>query len=175
MSLKVGDWVRSYSAGVWQIYRILEYKCRNPVTELEQDKTTIFSKRFVSNAFKRSFKEECCDPSFVVKLNLDEMNELRLFMSQNAKLYEQFQKYEPKSIDSVYNARIGIPQSYDPTAIAKELAGSGPLRDIDIGHHLSSRGFDTKAMPFWTVQFVSKNFSITNGYLVFEFSRILEQ
>ena len=175
MSLKVGDWVRSYSAGIWQIYRILEYKCRNPVTGLEQDKTTIFSKRFFSSAFKRSFKEECCDPAFVVQLSFAEKNELDLFISQNERLYKKFQKYEPKTIDCVYNARIGIPESRDSAAITKELSGSGPLRDIDIGQHLSSLGFDTKAMPSLTVQFVSKDFSVSDGYLVFEFSRILEQ
>ena len=175
MSLEVGDWVRSYSAGIWQIYRILEYKCRNPVTGKEQDKTTIFSKRFVSNTFKRSFKEECCDPSFVEQLNSGEKRELDLFINQNKKLYVMFRDYKPKNIDCIYNARIGIPENRDSSAIAKALYGLGPIRDLDISQHLTTLGYNTKAMPYWTIQFISENFTLEDGYLVFKFSRILEQ
>ncbi|EGM78562.1 hypothetical protein Rhein_1338 [Rheinheimera sp. A13L] len=174
MPLNVGDWVRSYSTGIWQIYRVIEYKCRNPTTGLEQKKTTIFSKRFVSNAFRRSFKEECCDPALIVPLSLAEKNQMNLFIRQNENLYKKFQEYEPKKINCVYNARIEISETRDAASIAKELSGLGPMRDLDIDQRLSSLGYNTKAMPSWTVQFVSENFNLVNGYLVFNFSKVLE-
>ena len=121
--LKVGDWVKSYSSGIWQIYRILDCKRLNPATGDEQDKTTIFSKRFLSNAYKRSFKEECCDPHFVTRLNSDEKSDLNKFISENPKLYETFLAYEPKNIDCVYNARIGIPESRDSATVFGTLHG----------------------------------------------------
>ena len=73
MELKIGDWVRSYSPGIWRIYRILkDYKHADPLTGKEAFRTTIFSKRFLSKSFKRFFGEQCCDPSFVSKLGSDD-------------------------------------------------------------------------------------------------------
>ena len=175
MSFKIGDWIKSYRAGIWQIYRILEYKCLDPVTGLEHDKTMIFSKCFVTNKFKRSFKEDCCDPALITPLSLPEQNELDLFIAQNKELYEKFCAYEPKTIDCIYNARIGIPKTKDTSAISQSLADLGPVRDLEIGRHLSSLGYSAGSTPSWTAQFVSENFTVENGYLVFKFSRILEQ
>ncbi len=174
MSFEVGDWVRSYSAGIWQVYRILNYKCLDPVTGEERDKTTIFSKRFVTNSFKRSFKEECCEPAIVQHLDSGEQGELEVFISQNTQLYEKFLGFEPKNIDCIYNARIGIPKSGDSSVIAEAFTRSKPMRDLDINQYLTGMGYDTKGMPSWTVQFLSENFEIENGYLIFKFSRILE-
>jgi hypothetical protein len=69
MDLKVGDWVTAYKPGIWRIYRVLNYKSRDPLTRAEATRTTIFSKRFLSKTFKPSSGEECCDPSFVGKLS----------------------------------------------------------------------------------------------------------
>lgn len=174
MSLKVGDWVRSYSAGIWQVYRILEYKCLNPVTGGEHDKIAVFSKRFVSNSYKRSFKEEFCDPSFVEPLSQNERAELESFISENKKLYEKYLAYEPKGIDCIYNARVGVPESRDSSEITESLSDSELMRDIDICQYLTNLGYNTKAIPAWTVQFVSENFSLADGYLMFKFSRVLK-
>ncbi|WP_444910225.1 hypothetical protein [Microbulbifer sp. TRSA005] len=174
MSLKVGDWVRSYSSGIWQVYRIIDYKCLDPVTGEEQNKTTVFSKRFVSNSCKGSFKEECCDSSLVEKLSKDERAELQIFIGENKNLYEKYLAYEPKGIDCIYNARIGVPESRDLSEINDSLSGAEAMRDIDISRYLTELGYNTKAMPSWTVQFVSKNFSVVGGYLMFRFNRVLE-
>lgn len=174
MSLEVGDWARSYSSGIWQVYRVLEYKCKNPATGSEQDKTTVFSKRFVSKSYKKSFKEECCSPSFVWPLRPDEKAELELFINENTKLYEKFIAFEPKNIDCIYNARIGIPESKDTDEVVKKFSNSKLVRDIDINSSLTDLGYDTEAMPYWTVQFVSDNFMLEDGCLMFEFSQVLE-
>jgi hypothetical protein len=58
MTFGVGDWVKTYTAGIWQVYRILDYKCMDSMTGRKAQKRTVFSRRFVSNSFKRSFKEE---------------------------------------------------------------------------------------------------------------------
>ena len=175
MAPKIGDWVRSYSAGIWQIYRILDYKCKDPVTGKVVEKTTIFSKRFVSDSFKRSFKEECCDPAFVYLLELDKKKELDAFIESNSGLYQKFIDHEPKQIDCIYNARIGISPHRDSQIIADKLKDLGPIKDIEINPKLNELGFNTKAMPSWTVQFVSSGFECLGGYLSFQFLRVLEQ
>ncbi|MDR2212532.1 MAG: hypothetical protein LBE21_02750 [Pseudomonadales bacterium] len=175
MSLKVGDWVKSHRAGIWQIYRVLEYKCQNPVTGLEQDAVTIFSKCFVTNKFKPSFKEQCCDPSLITPLSSSEKSEVNLFISQNEELYKKFREYEPSAIDCIYNARIKKPKAKEISVIEKNLSDLGLIRDLEINRHISSVGYAPESASSWTAQFVSENFSIVNGYIVFKFNKILAQ
>jgi hypothetical protein len=173
MGLNVGDWVRSYSAGIWQIYRVLEdYKCLDPLTGNETINSTIFSKRFVSNSFRKSFKEECCHPSFVTDLKYEEMKKLEIFIVKNSVLYAKFVKYEPKPIASVYNARIGIPTNRSVEEIARLIPSSESFTALQISPFLQKLGFDTKQLPSWTVQFVSENHQCENGWLVYKFSRV---
>lgn len=174
-ALSVGDWVRSYSSGFWKIYRVLDYKCINPVTGKEVCETSIFSKRFVSNSFKRSFKEECCDPAFVSLLTPEEKIEIDNFIDGNPVIYQKFIDYEPNRIDCIYNARIGIPGHNNNQLVTEELENIGPIKDVEINKKLIELGFDTSAMPSWTVQFVSSGFECIGGYLSFRFSRVLER
>jgi len=81
-------WVSSYHPSIWQIHRILNYKDFDPVTKSEANKTTIFSKRFLSKSFKRSFKEECCSPVFVAALDFETETKLKYFIEQNQALYK---------------------------------------------------------------------------------------
>ena len=76
MLYKVGDWVKCDGAGLWQIYRVFASKCINPMTGEAQDKVTVFLKRFVSNTYKKSFKEACFDPALLVQLRTAEQFEL---------------------------------------------------------------------------------------------------
>lgn len=175
MRLNVGDWVRSYSSGIWQIDRILEYWCLDPLTGREAKKTTVFSRRFVSNSFKRSFSEEACDPVFVNSLGKDELSTLQDFIARNSGVHEKFLAHQWKGIDCLYNARICIPHDRDLAAATANLAGAGPIRDVDIPSLLEGLGFDTKTSPSWTVQFVSRNFECRDGYLMFKFHRILNR
>lgn len=174
MAMKVGDWVRSYSSGIWQIDRILEYRCLDPLAGQEAKKTTVFSRRFVSSSFKRAFGEEACDPAFVKLLGADELATLRDFIAQNTEMHEKFRAHQWKGIDCVYNARIAVPRDRDLAAATAKLAGAGPIRDVDISSFLEGLGFDTKTRAFRTAQFVSRNFECRDGYLVFKFLRVLK-
>ena len=175
MNLKVGDWVTSYSKGIWQVYRVLDYTCIDPASKKEMKKNTVFSKRFVSSTLKRSFKEECCDPAFVTKLDSVELTELQEFIDDNVGLYKKFESYQPKEIDCIYNARIGIPEDRSAGNIAKLLEGSGIIKETEINAQLAELGFNTKAMPSWTVQYVAKDFQCIDGYLAFKYERVLTQ
>jgi len=174
MELKVGDWVRSYSSGIWQIYRILDYKCSDPLTGNSQNKTSIFVKRFVSNSFKRSFKQESCDPLIITKLGREEQLKLDGFIKDNPDLYKKFNELAFTDIDCIYNARIGIPENSSIESIASKFESTGYIKDIDIQSMLVKMGFKTKDMPSWTVQFISDNYHCIDGHLAFKFARVLE-
>ena len=173
MELKIGDWVTSYSSGIWQIYKILNYKGINPVSGLEKEITSIFSKRFLSKSFKSSFKEECCSPDFVDKLDHETTDRLKKFIKENDELVSKFKKYLPKKINSVYNARIGIPKGKNAKEAEAIISKDRAFNVLEINQHLDELGFNTKELPSWTAQFVSEDFKCQNGYLVYNFKRIL--
>lgn len=174
MELRVGNWVFSYHPGIWQIYRILTCKVRSPVSGLGQETTTVFSKRFLSETFKRSFKEECCSPDFVEKLDDETMSKLERFIKENAALYKKFNDYVPKPIDEIYNARIGTPKGKGVKEIEALISKDRLFNGLEINPYLEELGFHTKELPSWTAQFVSEDHQCKDGYLAYKFHRILE-
>lgn len=173
LEVSVGDWVRSYESGIWQVYRIQTYIGRDPVSGSERRRTTVFSKKFVTDSFKRSFKTDCCAPNFVESLDRSTSKKLADFIAKNEALYQAFCEYEPKPIDIVYNARIKIPDGISVQDIETRLADCPPLRESKIDEFLRGAGFDTEGLPIWTVQFVSKEYETIDDYLVYRFLRVL--
>ena len=165
--------MRSYESGIWQIYRILIYIGWDPVSRSEKPKTIVFSKRFVTDSFKRSFKADSCDASFIESLDNPTSKKLTDFISENETLYRAFCEYEPKPIDVVYSARIGIPDGKSVQDVEARLADCPPIRESKIGEYLRDAGFDTEGFPFWTVQLVSRDYETIDSYLVYRFLRVL--
>lgn len=165
--------MHSYGSGIWQIYRILNYTGRNPRSGSEQYRTTVFSKRFVLNSFKRSFKNECCAPSFVEKLDKATCKQLADFIEENQELYQSFCEYEPEPIDAIYNARIKVPDGKTKEEVEALLSDCLSLKDLEIDKHLRDLGFDTEGFPNWIVQFVSKNHECQDGFLAYRFQEVL--
>src|SRR5436189_4100911 len=62
---RVGDWVRSYSQGIWQVNRVLqdfyEISDRRTTKREKSGRTLVFSKRLLNKSWKRSFSVEVCD------------------------------------------------------------------------------------------------------------------
>lgn len=169
----MGDWVRSYESGIWQIYRILDYVGWDPVSKSEERRTTVFSKRFLTDSFKRSFKSESCDVSFIERLDDTKSRKLSEFIARNEALYKAFCEYAPEPINVIYNARIKIPEEKSAQDVEALLSGCPPLRESKIKEFLSDAGFDTNGLPFWTVQFISRNYETIEDYLVYRFLRVL--
>src|SRR5262245_18658867 len=109
-SVKVGDWVRMYDQGIWQVYRVLvEVKAWDPIESRGKRKVMVFGKRLINNAFKRSFSEGCCHISLIRQLSKEDRKRLQEFIAENARVYEQFVEYRPKPVDAIFNANISIP------------------------------------------------------------------
>jgi hypothetical protein len=174
MALKVGDWVTTCWAGIWRIYRILNYKCSDPLAGEERFHTTVFSKRFLSKTFKQLFGQACCDPSFISNLGPEDQKRLEAFIADNPTVYAKFESYQPKPVDCIYNARIGIPTDRSAKEVAALFDKKRLIHESDIDPMLKDMGFDTNALPAWTVQFVSKDHEGVDDYLVYRFDRVLK-
>lgn len=174
MALNIGDWVRSYGSGIWQIYQILNFNCRDPRTGNSKEKTIVFSKRFVSDSYKRRFSQESCESAIVFPLEKEEKIQLEAFILENPELHQKFVKYEPKRIDCIYNASISIPENMAVSEAEKRLKGFGPVRDLDISSKIEESGLAKNGKHMRTAQFVSEGYECINNYLVFRFYRILE-
>ena len=174
LEIKEGDWVTSFSSGLWQIYRVLSYKGINPVSKSEKLKTSVFSKRFVLNSLKPSFKEECCSPDFVERLDPETNTKLEEYIRDNETLHKEFNEYKPKPIDSIYNARIGVPEGKSLEATDALICKDRNLNELEIGPYLKELGFDITRLPSWTVQFISEDHNCQDGYLIYRFARILD-
>jgi hypothetical protein len=109
MNLKVGDWVRSYSQGIWRIERIISdfYEIRYSTSKpkVKSAETQVVLKRLVNNKWKRSFSVESCDLSYLKMMSSEEMITLQNFIHSNEKTMKDFEKYQ-RNIDLVMNIRF---------------------------------------------------------------------
>ncbi len=173
--MKIGDWIKSYSVGIWQIYKILKYKVCDPASGKIEDKVTVFSKRFINKSYKKSFSEECCSPAFVKPLPDEELKLLNAFIKENPLLHEKFKEYVPKELDSIYNAKIKIPEDKNVKKVESLIHKDVLLTDVEINPYLEKLGLTTNSKHYgWTAQFVSKGFSVKDGHLGYGFERILK-
>src|SRR5262245_32626990 len=102
--MKVGDWVYSYSKGVWQIIRIEEIE---QITPNISSRTTVHCKRFLNSSFKKSFAAESCAPEFIEPLPDEVLNKLNEVINLNPNWYNEFKDYN-KSVDSVLNLTFHV-------------------------------------------------------------------
>lgn len=170
--IKPGDWVMSYSPGIWQVYRVLQYTARDPATDKDIDQTMVFSKRFISRSGKVSFGEECCALSLVAPLEPEVLRELKSLIANDPGTFERFERYEPKDISVIYNARITVPKGMTAEALERLIPREKLLRDREIEALLRKIGvWDISG--FATAQFESTNFTCRDERLVYTFKRIV--
>ena len=170
VEVKPGDWVTSYSAGIWQVYRVVTYSAEDPVTGKAGFHTSILSKRFLNGKMQRAFSQECCAPRFVEKLSRSEVAELNKFIAENSKLWAAFENHAPKPLSAIYNARITIPRGMTKAA-AKALLSSAAATQAERISQLKRVGLWDPA-GHSTAQFLSEDFEAHQGELVFTFARV---
>lgn len=171
-NMEVGDWVNSYSAGIWRIYRIQNVKSVNIHTKECENRTAVFSARFLNSSFKRSFSQEVCNKAFVYPLENAEQEKLNQFILENPKLMEAFNSYKPKPLDSIYNANIVIPDTTTKEELEKMLISLGPKTHYEIYRYLLNSGIGLGGAKGLNAQFVCPNHKANqNGELLYEFSR----
>lgn len=162
----------SFSPGVWKVYRVLQYKLRDPATGKDMDQTMVFSKRFISKSGKLSLREECCALSLVAPLESETLREVESFIANDPASFRRFERYEPKEISTIYNARISVPKGMTAEELEDSIPREKLLRDREIEALLKKLKIWNSA-GFETAQFESPNFTCKEGYLVYTFRQIL--
>jgi len=171
---KVGDWVRMYDPGIWQVTRVLRIKRLDPLTCRPEKATLVFGKRFVSLSFKKAFAGASCHIDYVRPLTKSQAKKLLQFEANNVKLVEEFNRFCPPPIDAIYNASIGAPKGVSAKALEAKLRTNREFTEFEIEPWLRKHGLEPGEFPPWTVQFVSPGYQVKKGCLAYRFVGVLK-
>jgi len=118
----VGDWVRSYSRGIWQVHRVLaDFVDHSPVPP-PAPRVLVFSTRFLTAKGSPRIDYESCDASFVNPLEPEARAELESFIERNPLAFRKFQRTEKRCPDLIYN--LALSSTPDEVAtLANHLGG----------------------------------------------------
>ncbi|WP_350287217.1 hypothetical protein [uncultured Croceitalea sp.] len=116
----MGNWVNSYSKGIYRIETIVDQFYDESYPALGENKIgdrikdrIIVTKRFLNSKFKKSFSYESCSEAFVSKLNNNHYSELQKVIEQYPKLLEEFNEYEIPTRETIYNMELQIDNESD--------------------------------------------------------------
>jgi hypothetical protein len=112
-AIKIGDWVSSYSRGVWRVMRIIQ-DYRPPVDLPAPAQPLIGSARFLTASFKPRYGTEICAESFVKPLAADLKRDLDAFIATHPGALVAFEAQTPRLPDLVWNVRLGMPEGTPP-------------------------------------------------------------
>jgi hypothetical protein len=181
--LFVGAWVRSYSPGVWQIYRVLRgfYALRYSLAErkVRSRQVFVFSKRLLSQKWKRAFGSGSCDSSYVKPLSASDMKRLDRLLLADPGLASAFDDYEPAPVDLIVNLSMGVPQRSRLRSFCNNVLQSKLRRGIDhdqILRHLEQADLAQVIgkMPITaTLQLTSRDHETCNREFIFRDCRVL--
>jgi hypothetical protein len=118
--IKIGDWVNSYSKGIYQVEKIIDkfYDESSPVLDGNKigDKMkdkTIVSKRFLNSKFKKSINYERCSDHFVSHLDNQQMMQLQKILADNPTFLKELDDYQMPTLTTIYNSDLKIDNDTD--------------------------------------------------------------
>ena len=120
-NFKIGDWVYSYSKGIFRIKKIIdEYFDESEKSILGDNKIgdkkeyrTIISKRFLNSNFKKSISYESCSEFYISKINDKDLIQLNEIIEKNQKHLIELDNYEIPTQTSIYNMELDIEKDDD--------------------------------------------------------------
>ena len=119
-NIKIGDWVNSYSKGIYRVERIMDkyYDESSPVLDGNKigDKykdRTILSKRLLNSKFKKSLDYESCSECFIKPLDKEQFVELEKVLAQKPTLLAELNDYKIPKLVSIYNSELKIDHEND--------------------------------------------------------------
>ena len=115
MAIEVGEWVCSGSAGIWQVYRVIDgvEKLRSSLRDRKRPSRDrlVFSKRLVDAAWKRAFSNEVASADLVRVLSSEDRHRLKDFLTKNPETMREFEEFQPSAIDLIRNLTLNVPAS----------------------------------------------------------------
>lgn len=179
----LGEWVKAYRQGIWQIHRILHtpsemrYSLSSP--RVTSSGITVFVRRFVDAKWRPAFTTECCDQSFVKPLSSEERTQLDDLL-QDQRLRESFERYAPEPVDLIVNLRFGLSDrqrldAFCAHTLSASIA-SGMVMD-DVLQMLEAAGlarFVSQNPTTATLQMVCLDHEMRDGEFVLRTCRVLD-
>jgi len=118
--IKVGDWVNSYSKGIYRIEKIIEQFYDESSSDLDGNKIgdketdrVIVSKRLLNSKLKKSISYESCSEYFVSHLESKQISELEKILADNPKLLTELDEYKIPTLTTIYNSDLQIDNDAD--------------------------------------------------------------
>jgi len=115
-NLKVGDWVNSYSKGIYRIEKIIDRYFDESDIEANEgkkigkkyDERIIVSKRLLNSKLKKSISYESCSEYFISLLTKEQYSQLQNILSQKPELLNELDKYTIPAIETIFNMPLKI-------------------------------------------------------------------
>src|SRR5260370_41914593 len=109
--IKVGQWVNSYSKGIFRVEKILDrfYDDFDPEVGPgknvgdKYDHRIVISKRLLNSKFKKSISYDSCSEYFTTPLDKEQNGELKKLLRENPVWLKALDGYEIPEIHSIYN------------------------------------------------------------------------
>ncbi len=118
--IKIGDWVNSYSKGIFRIEKIIEnfYDESSLLPDGAKigDKIkdrTIVSKRLLNSKLKKSISYESCSEYFVSHLDSEQSSIVEKLLAENPKWLVELDGYQIPTLTTVYNSALQIDNDSD--------------------------------------------------------------
>lgn len=114
--IKIGDWVTSYSKGIYRVERITTQYYDEQDIEDEEDKKIgdeypdkfIISKRLLNSSFKKSLGYESCSAFFIKPLNKVKLKALNETLKKNPNWLTDLDNYQIPPIELIYNLDLKL-------------------------------------------------------------------
>lgn len=119
-NIQIGDWVNSYSKGIYRVERIIERYYDESCPVLDDNKIgdkckdrIIVSKRLLNSKFKKSLNYESCSEYFVKHLDSKQLAELEKALTQKLTLLKELDDYKIPTLINIYNSELQIDNEND--------------------------------------------------------------
>ena len=177
--LSVGDWVESYSPGVWQVVHVLEgfFELRFHPDEPRRvsRRRLVFGKRLVDEKWRKAFKAEMAEAAVVHPLGDDQRARLVEYAGANPETLAEFEAFRPEMPDHIASLRLNVPQPVEVeglrSAVAQAFSGiEDGLTNDEMLERLARSplaGHLSAGLSNVTVRFLCRRHEIRDGQFVF--------
>ncbi|MWW25724.1 hypothetical protein [Algibacter lectus] len=118
--IKIGDWVNSYSKGIYRVEKIFDifYEESSPLIPKgkkigDPQNKIVLSKRFLNSKFKKSFSYDRCDESLITHLTKKDLKELDKVVKEKPELISELNKYKIPTLNTINNFDLQIDNEND--------------------------------------------------------------
>ena len=118
--IKIGDWVNSYSKGIYRVEKIIDQYYDESDADLDENKIgdknedrIIVTKRLLNSKLKKSISYESCSENFISHLDTKQISDLEKTLTDNPKLLTELDEYKIPTLITIYNSDLQIDNDAD--------------------------------------------------------------